>query len=200
MPLHASDDYTLGPDSQPQEGVPKGKVIGPTLFKSKSSPAPSASTGSMCPPSTTAASPPRDGLPGRRQLRERRAGQFRVPVVFDNLIHKKEMPVTIGIFINPGQRRRHGAAGEPGARRTAASSTTRSATHTRVPARGDPARGRQELQAAPSDPDGARDLRHQLRRHLRVHRRLGAARRVPQGAQPRRQLHQHPRRPRLSRR
>jgi enterochelin esterase family protein len=29
-------------------------------------------------------------------------GSFRVPIVFDNLIHKKEMPVTIGIFINPG--------------------------------------------------------------------------------------------------
>ena len=29
-------------------------------------------------------------------------GEFRVPVVFDNLIHKGEMPVTIGIFINPG--------------------------------------------------------------------------------------------------
>lgn len=29
-------------------------------------------------------------------------GQRRVPIVFDNLIHKKEMPVTIGIFINPG--------------------------------------------------------------------------------------------------
>jgi enterochelin esterase-like enzyme len=29
-------------------------------------------------------------------------GQFRVPVVFDNLIHKGEMPVTVGIFVNPG--------------------------------------------------------------------------------------------------
>jgi len=29
-------------------------------------------------------------------------GQFRVPVVFDNLIAAKEMPVTIGIFVNPG--------------------------------------------------------------------------------------------------
>jgi enterochelin esterase family protein len=27
---------------------------------------------------------------------------FRVPTVFDNLIQKKQMPVTIGIFINPG--------------------------------------------------------------------------------------------------
>ena len=29
-------------------------------------------------------------------------GRFRVPVVFDNLIHKGEMPVTIAILINPG--------------------------------------------------------------------------------------------------
>ncbi|MEJ7711813.1 MAG: alpha/beta hydrolase-fold protein [Pyrinomonadaceae bacterium] len=31
-------------------------------------------------------------------------GVLRVPVVMDNLIHRKEMPVTIGIFITPGQR------------------------------------------------------------------------------------------------
>jgi enterochelin esterase family protein len=36
---------------------------------------------------------------------------FRVPVVFDNLIHKKEMPVTVGIFINPGVI--HNADGKP---------------------------------------------------------------------------------------
>jgi enterochelin esterase-like enzyme len=29
-------------------------------------------------------------------------GPFRVPVVFDNLIHQKQMPVTMGAFINPG--------------------------------------------------------------------------------------------------
>ncbi len=29
-------------------------------------------------------------------------GDFRVPVVFDNLIHQGEMPVTIGVFIDPG--------------------------------------------------------------------------------------------------
>jgi enterochelin esterase family protein len=29
-------------------------------------------------------------------------GDFRVPVVFDNLIHAGAMPVTVGIFINPG--------------------------------------------------------------------------------------------------
>src|SRR5215212_8082246 len=31
-------------------------------------------------------------------------GRYRAPVVFDNLIHKKEMPITIGLFINPGTR------------------------------------------------------------------------------------------------
>ena len=29
-------------------------------------------------------------------------GTWRVPWVFDNLIAKKEMPVTIGVFVNPG--------------------------------------------------------------------------------------------------
>jgi enterochelin esterase family protein len=32
-------------------------------------------------------------------------GDFRVPVVFDNLIHKGEMPVTIGVFIDPGHKK-----------------------------------------------------------------------------------------------
>jgi enterochelin esterase family protein len=29
-------------------------------------------------------------------------GQWRVPTVFDNLIHEKAMPVTVGVFIDPG--------------------------------------------------------------------------------------------------
>lgn len=32
----------------------------------------------------------------------REDGPYRVPVVFDNLIHKGDMPVTVGIFIDPG--------------------------------------------------------------------------------------------------
>jgi enterochelin esterase family protein len=42
-------------------------------------------------------------------------GSFRVPIVFDNLIHKKEMPVTIGIFVDPGKV----PATEPGQRERA---------------------------------------------------------------------------------
>jgi enterochelin esterase family protein len=29
-------------------------------------------------------------------------GNYRIPYVFDNLIYRREMPVTIGVFINPG--------------------------------------------------------------------------------------------------
>lgn len=29
-------------------------------------------------------------------------GAFKVPIVFDNLIHSKQMPVTIAVFVNPG--------------------------------------------------------------------------------------------------
>ena len=29
-------------------------------------------------------------------------GRWRAPIVFDNLIHKGEMPVTIGVFVDPG--------------------------------------------------------------------------------------------------
>ena len=41
-------------------------------------------------------------------------GDYRVPNVFDNLIFRREMPVTIGVFINPvnlikfGRRPRYG--------------------------------------------------------------------------------------------
>ncbi|MBT5925991.1 MAG: esterase family protein, partial [Verrucomicrobia bacterium] len=31
-------------------------------------------------------------------------GNFHVPAVFDHLIHQGEMPVTIGVFINPGNK------------------------------------------------------------------------------------------------
>ena len=31
-------------------------------------------------------------------------GNVGAPIVFDNLIHKGEMPVTIGIFVNPGHK------------------------------------------------------------------------------------------------
>jgi enterochelin esterase-like enzyme len=48
----------------------------------------------------------------------------RVPIVFDNLIHKREMPVTIAIFVNPGQR---GEASSARSSATSAASRTSAA-------------------------------------------------------------------------
>ena len=139
----------------------------------------------------------RHGLPGRRRLRRTRRAQFRVPIVFDNLIHKKEMPVTIGIFINPGIVPRQGRQEGRRSNRsfeydTLSDQYARFLEKEILPEVGKKYNLRK-------DAAGRGDRRHQLGRHLRLHRRVGAARPVQQGAQPRRQLHQHPRRRRLSR-
>lgn len=100
-PLVAADDYTLGPDSMRQPNVPEGKV---TQFKYKSK----VFEGTvrdcwLYVPAQYDGKTPACVMvfqDGGGYVSEK--GQFRVPVVFDNLIHKKEMPVTVGIFINPG--------------------------------------------------------------------------------------------------
>lgn len=101
-PAPAADDYAFGPDSFPQTGVPKGTVTGPTKWKSE-----------------IYAGTVRDYwvyVPAQYKPEEPACvmvfqdgggyvtptGQYRVPVVFDNLIHRKEMPVTVGVFVNPG--------------------------------------------------------------------------------------------------
>jgi enterochelin esterase-like enzyme len=97
-------DYPLGSDSLPQEGVPKGKLEGPFLFKSKIIPNTVRKYWVYVPAQYTPEKPAcvlvfQDG-----QRAVNPQGVLRVPTVMDNLIHKKEMPVTIGIFITPGQR------------------------------------------------------------------------------------------------
>jgi enterochelin esterase-like enzyme len=99
--LHAADDYKLGPDSQEQPGVPKGKV---TKFSWTSTIFPGTVRDYWV--YVPAAYDPKQPAcvmvfqDGGTYVNE--TGQFRVPIVFDNLIHKKEMPVAIGIFISPG--------------------------------------------------------------------------------------------------
>src|SRR6185295_12372810 len=101
MPVLAADDYKLGPDSQRQEGVPRGEV---TKFhwSSKVFDGTERDCWTYVPKQYDGSTPASVMVfqDGGSYVDEN--GQFRVPVVFDNLIHKKEMPVTIGIFINPG--------------------------------------------------------------------------------------------------
>src|SRR6188508_3108437 len=101
-PASPDDQYKLGPDSQPQAGVPEGKVTQYEWNDSKIYPNTVRKYWVYVPAQYDAAKPAclmvfQDG--GGYVKRD---GAWRVPVVFDNLIAKKEMPVTIGIFINPG--------------------------------------------------------------------------------------------------
>ena len=98
----AADDYQLGPDSQRQEGVPKGKVVNGKWTSEKVFPGTVRDYWIYTPAQYDGSKPAclmvfQDG---GGYVNEN--GQFRVPVVFDNLIHRKEMPVTIGIFLSPG--------------------------------------------------------------------------------------------------
>ncbi len=95
--------YKLGPDSMPQEGVPRGELIKmPPFTNSTVYPGTVRDWWIYVPKQYDAAKPAclmvfQDGG-GYSQTN----GQYRVPVVFDNLIAKGDMPVTIGVFVNPG--------------------------------------------------------------------------------------------------
>jgi enterochelin esterase family protein len=102
-PAPAADDYVLGPDSQRQPGVPKGKVTQFRWANSKVYEGTERDCWLYVPEQYDGKTPAclmvfQDG---GSYVNEK--GSFRVPVVFDNLIHKKEMPVTVGVFVNPGK-------------------------------------------------------------------------------------------------
>src|SRR4051812_35753447 len=95
----AAAQYKLGPDSMEQPDVPKGKLT-KHQWESKIFPATVRDYWVYVPAQYDPKKPAcvmvfQDGN-GYQNVK----GQFRVPTVLDNLIHKKEIPVMIGIFIN----------------------------------------------------------------------------------------------------
>lgn len=104
--LAAGEDnfYKLGPDSLPQEGVPKGKLIGPTTLPCEVYPGTSHTYWVYVPAQYEATRPAALMIYNDGQAMISMNGDVRVPNVFDNLIFRREMPVTIGVFINPGRR------------------------------------------------------------------------------------------------
>jgi len=97
-----ADDYQLGPDSIEKPDVPKGKVTKHSwtsqIFAETTRDYWVYVPAQYDPKTPACVMVFQDG-----ETYAKADGQFRVPVVFDNLIHKKEMPVTVGIFINPGR-------------------------------------------------------------------------------------------------
>jgi enterochelin esterase-like enzyme/sugar lactone lactonase YvrE len=101
-PTPPPEPYQLGPDSQVQPGVPKGRVEGPFEWRSKIFGGTVRQYWVYVPAQYSASTPAAVMVFQDGHAYVSVDGNYRVPVVFDNLIAKKEMPVTIGIFINPG--------------------------------------------------------------------------------------------------
>ena len=192
-PPPGTDAYTLGPDSQPQPGVPRGKVEGPLIWKSRVFPNTAREYWIYVPAQYDASVPAAVMVfqDGHKYVNVEQ--EYRAPVVMDNLIHRKEMPVTIGLFVNPGHNSET-LPGEPVPRQQPRRRVRHAERRLRADAdRRAAARAGQALHA--DDRSGAAGAgRRQLRRHLRLHGGVGTARLLPQGGQPHRQLHQHPRR------
>lgn len=98
--LVSAEEYALGPDSQPQPGVPKGTVSKYKLEPGKFYPGTPHNYAIYVPARYDAAkpSPFMIFLDGSGSLNN----NVRVPVVFDNLIAKHDLPPLLGIFVDPG--------------------------------------------------------------------------------------------------
>lgn len=99
---HAADDYKLGPDSMRQEGVSEGKVTQGKWLSKKVFPGTVRDFWVYVPAQYDAKKPACVMVFQDGGAYVNPKGQFRATVAFDNLIHKGQMPVTIGIFLNPG--------------------------------------------------------------------------------------------------
>ena len=98
--LSCAQEYSLGPDSQPQPGTPKGTVTRSVLAPGKFYPGTPHNYQVYVPAQYNASKPvpfmiflDGSGAAGNSQ---------RVPVVLDNLIARGDLPAMIGIFIDPG--------------------------------------------------------------------------------------------------
>lgn len=92
----AADDYRPGPDSAPHEGVPKGEVRTNVFDTSAIFPGTTRAYWIYVPQQYDPSHPAclyvcQDGV------------LYNAPVVFDNLIARHEMPVTIGVFVMHGK-------------------------------------------------------------------------------------------------
>jgi enterochelin esterase family protein len=96
------DAYKLGADSQLKAGVPQGKVVQYLWKDSKIYPGTHRDYWIYVPAQYDAKKPAALMVFMDGQGFVKPQGNFNVPIVFDNLIHAGDMPVTIGLFINPG--------------------------------------------------------------------------------------------------
>jgi enterochelin esterase-like enzyme len=96
--------YRLGPDSLPQEGVPRGEIRGPFTLPSRAYPGTQHTYWVYVPAQYDPAAPAALMVFQDGQAFKDEKGDMRAQNVMDNLIYRREIPVMIGVFINPGRR------------------------------------------------------------------------------------------------
>lgn len=96
-----ADEYQHGPDSQVQE-VPRGVITQHEILESKIYPGTKRRYSIYVPAQYDATNPVALMVFQDGHTFEGTKGDFRLPVVFDNLIAKGDMPVTIAVMIDPG--------------------------------------------------------------------------------------------------
>jgi enterochelin esterase family protein len=99
----AADDYVLGADSQRQPGVPEGTVTKKRWVSEKIFPGTERDFWVYVPQQYKGTEPAALLVLQDGGAYVDPQGQFRTTIVLDNLIHQGAIPVTIAVFINPGQ-------------------------------------------------------------------------------------------------
>lgn len=96
--------YKLGPDSLRMEGVPEGKFIGPHTLPSRVFPGTQHTYFVFVPAQYDPSQPTALMIFNDGQAMMAEPGGVQAHRVMENLIHRREIPVMLGVFINPGRR------------------------------------------------------------------------------------------------
>ena len=96
--------YKLGPDSMPMDGVPKGKFTEAKVLPSQVFPGTQHTYYVYVPAQYDPTTPVALMIFNDGQAMMAEPGSVQGQNVLDNLIYRREIPVMLGVFINPGRR------------------------------------------------------------------------------------------------
>ncbi len=95
--------YALGPDSKPREAVPKGKFTEAKVLPSNIFPGTQRTYWVYVPAQYDPAVPTAVMIFNDGHAMKAEPGDVQAHHVLDNLIFRREIPVMLGVFVNPGR-------------------------------------------------------------------------------------------------